>query len=187
LVVNIRVNSGAIPANHWIQDPVVGGGRIMGEGCHFVDLASAVIGKNPKSVYSVGTAKANKSAMLNDNVIITLTFDEGSIATITYTADDSKAMPKEYVEVFGGGRSAVIHDFKELELFEGDSKIQRKKLMAQEKGQKTMLVSWVNGLKNGVPCVDYDCLLSTSLATILAVESLALGVAISVDLAILEV
>lgn len=186
LIVTIRVNAGVIPRDHWIQDPVTGGGRIIGEGCHFIDLASAIIGQNPKSVYSIATSKADKSAMLNDNVIITLTFEGGSIATINYTADGAKAMKKESIEVFGGGRSAIIHDFKEVELFEGDSKIERNKLMAQDKGQKAMLNSWVTGLKDGTPCVSYECLMKTSLATILAVESLALGVALPVDLAVLE-
>lgn len=186
LIVSIRVNAGAVPKDHWTQDPVMGGGRIIGEGCHFIDLASAVIGENPKSVYSTATSKPDKSAMLNDNVIITLTYESGSIATIVYTADGAKAMKKESVEIFGGGRSAVIHDFKEVELFEGDSKIERNKLMAQDKGQKAMLASWVDGLRTGTPCVSYESLMTTSLATILAVESLALGVALPVDLAILD-
>ncbi|MAY60019.1 MULTISPECIES: bi-domain-containing oxidoreductase [Pseudoalteromonas] len=186
LVVNIRVNSGNIPADHWIQDVKTGGGRVIGEGCHFVDLASALVGSNPKTVTAIGTAKANKSAVLNDNVVISLTFENGSVATIVYTADGSKAMQKEHVEVFGGGRSAVINDFKEAVLYSGDSKQEIKKQMAQDKGQKAMLNAWLAGLISGVPCVSYDCLMSNSLATILAVESLALGTTLNVDLSILE-
>lgn len=186
LVVNIRINSGFIPAEHWIQDPSVGGGRIIGEGCHFVDLASALARSNPKTVTCIGTAKDNKSALLNDNVSIMLTFENGSIANIIYTADGSKAMQKETVEVFGGGRSAIINDFKEATLYSGDSKTEIKKLMAQDKGQKTMLDAWLIGLKSGEPCVSYECLMANSLATILAVESLALGTTLVVDLATLE-
>ena len=186
LVINIRINSGFIPADHWIQDPTVGGGRIIGEGCHFVDLASALAASNPKTVTCIGTAKDNKSALLNDNVSIMLTFENGSIANIIYTADGSKAMQKETVEVFGGGRSAIINDFKEATLYSGDSKIEVKKLMAQDKGQKSMLDAWIKGLKSGDPCVTYECLMANSLATILAVESLALGTTLLVDLAVLE-
>ena len=80
LVVNIRINSGAIPEDHWIQDPEIGGGRVIGEGCHFVDLASALVGSNPKTVSCIGTSKSHKSALLNDNVIINLSFRNGSIA-----------------------------------------------------------------------------------------------------------
>jgi polar amino acid transport system substrate-binding protein len=180
-VVNIRVNSGSIPADHWIQDPKEGGGRLIGEGCHFIDLASALLQQNPTTVYAIGTAKANKSALLNDNVIITLTYPDGSIATITYTADGSKAMAKEYVEMFGGGRSAVINDFREAVLYEGDSKETLKKQPAQDKGQKNMLNSWIAGLASGTACVSYDCLMANSLATILAVESMTIAAPLQVS------
>ena len=186
LVVSIRVNAGEIPADHWIQDVHVGGGRLIGEGCHFVDLASALVGSHPKTVNAIASAKANKSAMLNDNVLISLAFENGSIANIVYTADGAKSMQKEYVEVFGGGRSAIINDFKEAVLYFGDSKKETKKLIAQDKGQKAMLSSWLAGLKTGKPAVAYDCLMANSLATILAVESLAAGVSLNVDLSILD-
>jgi polar amino acid transport system substrate-binding protein len=186
LVVNIRVNAGYIPDDHWIQDPVMGGGRMLGEGCHFIDLACALTCSVPKSVYAVGSQKQNKSAMLNDNLSINMVMDNGSIANIIYTADGSKAMPKEYIEVFGGGRSATIHNFKEAHLFEGDTKICKRKLSAQDKGQKKMLISWLNGLRKGTPCLSYESQLSTALATILAVETLTIDRPMAVDLSILE-
>lgn len=185
LVVNIRINSGAIDADHWIQDPIVGGGRIIGEACHFVDLASALVGSNPKTVSCMGTSKENKSALLNDNVIISLRFENGSIANIVYTADGSQELQKEYIEVFGGGRSGIINNFKEAILYK-DEGVETKKLMVQDKGQKTMLNAWIKGLRSGVPCIPYKCLMLNSLATILAVESLALGVTLDVDLFILD-
>lgn len=184
LVVNIRINAGAIPSNHWIQDPQGGGGRMIGEGCHFIDLAAALAGSNVKTIYAVGTSKAEKSALLNDNLCLSLTFHNGSVANITYTADGSKAMAKEYVEVFGGGRSAQIYDFKEVALFSGDSNAKRNKLGVQDKGQKSMINAWLAGLKAGKPCVDYDCLMATSLATVMAVESLAIGMPMTVDTAV---
>lgn len=186
LVVNIRINSGAIPADHWIQDPAMGGGRVIGEACHFVDLASALVGSNPKTVSCIGTAKASKSALLNDNVLIALTFDNGSVANIVYCADGSKAMQKEMIEVFGSGRSAVINDFKEVLLYQGDNQVITKKLMAQDKGQKAMLDAWLAGLRSGKPCVNYECLMANSLATVLAVESLAIGAPLNVDFSILQ-
>lgn len=185
LVINIRTNAGAIPMDHWIQDPKLGGGRMIGEGCHFIDLASTLADSLPVSVYAIGSAKAGKSALLNDNLVVTLTFVNGSIATITYTADGSKAMEKEYVEVFGGGRSAVIQDFKQAILFSGDLDKTEKKLAAQDKGQKTMLQSWLKGLKSGTPCVSYETLMANSLATILAVESLTINQPLAVDLNLL--
>ncbi len=186
-VVNIRINAGQILSNHWIQDPQIGGGRMIGEGCHFIDLACALVESNVKTIYAVGTSKAEKSALLNDNLCLSLTFDNGSVANITYTADGSKAMAKEYVEVFGGGRSAQIDDFKEITLFSGDSGVKKHKLGVQDKGQKQMIIAWLQGLKTGTPCVEYNSLMTTSLATLMAVESLALGVCLAVDTTILTV
>lgn len=180
-VVNIRVNAGFIPGDHWIQDPQAGGGRMIGEGCHFIDLAAALVGSNVKTVYAVGSAKPEKSAMLNDNLCLALTFDNGSVANITYTADGAKAMAKEYVEVFAGGRSAVIDDFKAVRLFSGDSTSKEVKLGVQDKGQKHMIAAWLEGLQSGTPCVDYDCLMATSLATVLAVESMTVGMPLTVS------
>ncbi len=186
LVITIRTNAGAIPMDHWIQDPKLGGGRMIGEGCHFIDLASSIARSLPISVYAVSTNKQNKSAMLNDNVIVTLTFANGSIATIIYTADGSKAMEKEYVEVFGGGRSAIIEDFKQATFYSGDLDKNNKKLSSQDKGQKAMLTKWLAGLKNGEPCVSYETIMANSLATILAVESMTINQPLSVDLSILK-
>lgn len=181
LVVNIRINAGFIPANHWIQDPQVGGGRMIGEGCHFIDLASALVDSHVKTVYAVGSSKAEKSALLNDNLCLSLSFANGSVANITYTADGSKAMAKEFIEVFGGGRSAQIDDFKEVALFSGESDARRNKLGVQDKGQKHMISAWLEGLQSGKPCVEYDCLMATSLATVMAVESLGIGMPLTVD------
>jgi polar amino acid transport system substrate-binding protein len=180
------VNAGAIPADHWIQDPVMGGGRMIGEGCHFVDLAAAICNSNPATVYAVGTAKPNKTPMLNDNLSVALTFENGAIANIIYTADGSNAMAKEYVEIFGGGRSAVIDDFKELRLHAGDHQTKRTKLVAQDKGQKAMLAAWLEGLRTARPAIPFDNLLATSLATIMAIESLSIGMPLAVKLPVSE-
>lgn len=187
LVVNIRVNAGTIPADHWIHDPVEGGGRMIGEGCHFIDLACAICGALPKTIYAVGTAKADKAPVNNDNLCIAMMLDDGSVANIVYTAEGSKAMPKEYVEVFGGGRSAVINDWKELVLFGGGAKATRHRSSSQDKGQKNMLLAWVNGLKKGKPCMAYETQMHVALATIMAVESLTIGMPMTVDPSILEV
>ncbi|MEM7082639.1 MAG: bi-domain-containing oxidoreductase [Pseudomonadota bacterium] len=185
-VVTIRVNAGSIPGDHWIQDPVVGGGRMIGEGCHFIDLASALCESNVTSVHAFATAKANKSALLNDNLTVSLSLANGSIANIVYTADGSPALPKEYVEVHGGGRSAIIRDFKEAELYFADRKTINEKLGSQDKGQQAMLRAWIDGLKSGEPCVTYECLMATSIATVAAVESLTIGAPVDVSAASLR-
>lgn len=185
LVINIRVNAGTIPKEHWIQDARQGGGRVIGEGCHFIDLASAIANSVPIEVHAIAAASTHKSAMLNDNVVIALRFANGSIASIIYCADGSKAMDKEHVEVFGGGRSAIINDFRTATLFEGDDKATERKLAAQDKGQKAMLAAWIEALKTGKTCVEFESLMANSMATILAVESLMVGMPLAVDLGVL--
>jgi predicted dehydrogenase/threonine dehydrogenase-like Zn-dependent dehydrogenase len=179
-VVNIRVNAGFISADHWIQDPHAGGGRIIGEACHFVDLASALVGEDPVQVYAVGAAKSGVSPLLNDNACISIQFADGSIASVTYTADGSKAMSKEHVEMFGGGRSAVIDDFRGAVLCEGDATVRRLRPSTQDKGQKAMLLAWIEGLRHGVAVLPLQTALSVSAATIGAVESLLIGQPIAV-------
>lgn len=186
LVINIRVNAGEIPNDHWIQDPKLGGGRIIGEGCHFIDLASALADSAPTRVQALAAQADDKSALLNDNIVIQLAFENGSVANITYVANGSKAMSKEYIEVFGGGRSAIIHDFKEAELFSGDANVQRKKLTTQDKGQVDMLTQWIDSLRAGKACIEYDLLMRNSLAVVLAIESLTLGMPLDVSSDILN-
>ena len=184
-VINIRVNAGHIPKDHWIQDPEIGGGRMIGEGCHFVDLASALAESVPTKVMCMGTKKTDSSALLNDNLTICLSFENGSIANIIYTADGSKAQSKEYIEVFAGGKSAIIDDFKEVTLFSGDFDKKIEKLAAQNKGQTEMLNAWLDGLRKGVGAVDPNILVLNSLATIMAIESLSTGLPLDISLDIL--
>ncbi len=174
LVINIRINAGAIPLDHWIQDPSVGGGRMIGEGCHFIDLAGCIADSLPVEVYMVAAGTLGKSAVTNDNVVVTMRFASGAIASITYAADGSKAMQKEVVEVFGGGKAATLYDFKELHLFSGDSDEQVIK-SSQDKGQAAMALAWCEALRSGKPCAPANALLASSAATILAVESLMVG------------
>lgn len=173
-VVNIRVNAGFVPPEHWSQDPEVGGGRLIGEACHFIDLASALVGAAPVSVFATGAVKPSQPLLLNDNVCIALRFADGSVASVVYTADGSKAMAKEHVEMFGGGRSAVIDDFRGATLYEGDTGVRQVK-GTQDKGQRDMLAAWVDGMRSGRAALPFDTAMAVSAATIAAVESMTLG------------
>jgi len=179
-VIAIRINAGFIPTDHWIQDPAVGGGRLLGEACHFIDLASALAEASPTKVYAQGVLKPGACALLNDNLVITLNFASGSIASIVYAADGSKAQPKERVEVFGGGRSAVIEDFRTADLFEGDTTVRTVKGGIQDKGQRSMLAGWIAGIKSGQAQTPISTTFAVSAATIAAVESLTLGTPVDV-------
>lgn len=178
-VVAIRVNAGSIPSDHWIQDPEVGGGRIIGEACHFIDLACALVGADPIEVHAFGAQKPGVAPLLNDNVVISIRFADGSVASVVYTADGSKAQAKERIEVFGGGRAAVIDDFRSVELYAGDTGAPQRKGGTQDKGQAAMLALWVSHLREGEPAGSAHTLLAVSMATVAAVESMTIGAPVS--------
>ena len=119
-VVLIRVNAGRIPADSWIHDPEEGGGRLIGEGCHFVDLAMHLVGAGaPESVEAVAIGGADPDANLKDNFAITLRFPDGSLGVITYTSKGDPGAGKERVEAFAGGATGVIDDFRRADAWLG--------------------------------------------------------------------
>jgi polar amino acid transport system substrate-binding protein len=111
LAVNYRINAGFLDRSHWLHDPQAGGGRIVGELCHFVDLAQYFIGSLPISVYAEALSSANDEPAMQDNVAVLLKFQNGGVAVITYLANGSSKMPKERIEIFGGGVCAAIDNF----------------------------------------------------------------------------
>lgn len=130
-----RVNAGSIPKDSWIQDTDIGGGRIIGEACHFIDLMVFMNGSLPTRVYA---RALQDPSQLQDTVAISLEFENGSIGTICYFANGPKALPKEYVEIYKGGIAARLMDFKEIEIFSGRKPV-RKRLNSQDKGQRAMV------------------------------------------------
>src|SRR5690606_31359851 len=126
----MTVNAGAIPADHWTQDPAVGGGRIVGEACHFIDLLRFLAGAAIVS-HEVRTMEA----ATGDTATITLSFADGSIGTVHYFANGSKSFPKERLEVFAGGRILQLDNFRRLKGF-GWPGFKRMSLWRQDKGQK---------------------------------------------------
>ena len=136
----MTVNAGAIPADHWTQDIAVGGGRIIGEACHFVDLLRYLAAAEITSVVSLGMDSAT-----NDTVTIQLGFADGSIGTVHYLANGSKAFPKERLEVFCGGGILQLDNFRKLQGF-GWSGFSRDKLWRQDKGQKQCAQSFIDAI-----------------------------------------
>ncbi len=172
LAVNCRVNAGLIPADSWIQDAELGGGRIVGEVCHFIDLCNFLTGSLPLSVYAVSLRTPEH---LHDTICISLAYENGSIGTINYFANGDKNLPKERIEVFGGGSAAVLDDFRLLSVHTGGRKMDNK-LVSQNKGQKTAVRCFIERVKTGgAPLIAFDDLYSTSLATFAVLESLRTG------------
>lgn len=174
LVMHYRVNAGFIPPEHWVHDPVEGGGRILGEGCHFIDLLHFLAGSKPVRVYaeSIGGGSRFRG---DDNVAITLRFADGSIGTVTYTAAGDGALGKEYLEVYGEGGVAILDDFRTLVLAR-NRKQEKVKAANQDKGFEEEMKRFVAAAKSGgeMP-IPFDQLAATTRATIAAVESLRSG------------
>ncbi len=164
-----RVNAGAIPPDSWIQDPQVGGGRIIGEGCHFVDLLVHLTGSLPVEVHAVAMDDPHG---LHDTVSITLRFANGSVGTVHYFANGPKGMEKEKLEVFQSGRAFVLDDFRELVIHDG-GKPRRHRAMVQNKGQKAMLRAFFDALEQGAPApIPFTEIRAVTAATLAAELSL---------------
>jgi predicted dehydrogenase len=175
----IRVNAGAVPPQHWTQRLEEGGGRIVGEVCHFVDLAACLADAHPVSVYAVSSDIA-KPAALADSLSITLAFSDGSVATIIYAATGDTSYPKERVEVFCEGKVMVIDDFRTFTLVEG-GKTRTKSLARTDKGHNAEMGSLLD-LAQGkeVTTLTFaDCVASTA-ATLKVIESLTTGAPVRV-------
>ena len=121
MFINYRVNAGFLPKDHWTQDPVEGGGRIIGEVCHFVDTIQYLSNGEPISVFAQSLSMTGER-LQSDNVAITIRFSNGSLAVISYLANGDPALPKERIEIFSGGKTAIIDNFKVLETIPGGMK-----------------------------------------------------------------
>lgn len=162
LLVNLRVNAGRIPRNHWTHDPLVGGGRVIGEACHFVDLAAYLCGGPPASVSAV--ALEGSSEPREDSFAATLTFPGGSVATLTYSALGDPSLPKERVEVLGEAGAGVLDDFRTLALHrDGAAETHGSR---RDKGHAAELAAWLHTLRTGEPARDGGELIAISRATL---------------------
>jgi polar amino acid transport system substrate-binding protein len=173
LVVNIRVNAGFIPKDHWTQIPEIGAGRIIGEMCHFIDLMQYFTDSEPVRVYADCINSSNEKLKLDDNIAIVVKFANGSIGNLTYLANGDKSMPKERIEVFGGEKSAVINDFQDGVLHSGN-KI--KKLKSAGKGHAQEVAAFLTALKEGKDApITFRSVCLTTLATFKIIDSLKTG------------
>lgn len=182
LVMHYRVNAGFIEPDHWTNDPEQGGGRILGEVCHFIDLMVFMAGTVLIEVRTDAITNAGRYSA--DNIIVSLRFSNGSHGTITYLANGDRAYSKERLEVFGGGCVAVLDDFRSLELVhQGRKRITRSRFR-QNKGHSAELQAFVDAIQNGgEPPIRFSDILTVSLATFAAAESFRTGLPVSVNTA----
>jgi len=164
-----RVNAGRIPADSWIQDKDVGGGRIIGEVCHFVDYLTFMNGSFPESVFAVAMADVSN---LEDTLNISMKFKNGSIGAISYLANGSKTFFKEHIEIYKDGITGTIRDFKELRIYERGKKL-KKKLWSRDKGQRNMIRTFLDSIKSGKPSpISFEELYTVTLTTFKIIESI---------------
>lgn len=180
LSINYRVNAGRIPKGHWIQDPREGGGRIIGEVCHFIDLMQYLTGAVTTRVFAEASASRNEDIVSEDSVFITLKFADGSNGSIAYLAEGDKALEKERVEIFGEGKAFVLEDFRGATLH-SDGKTKRLKLRSQDKGQTNEVREVCRAvLDGGPPPIALEDLAATTRATFRILESLRTGLPVEV-------
>jgi len=175
-VIQYRVSAGAVPKTHWTRDPLEGGGRIIGEVCHFIDLMQYLTASVPAKVYAEPISGGANAPPDDDSVVITIKFLDGSVGTISYFANGDAALPKERVEISSTGRSAVIDNFQRLSLYQSGKK-REFKLSSIDKGHREEVRRFLAAVQEGKPSpIPFDSLMATTMATLKAVESLQVGV-----------
>ncbi len=166
--INYRINAGYIPKEHWTQVVEIGGGRIIGEVCHFVDLAMFIAGSQ---ITSISAVSADTGENLHDILSVQIKFENGSIANIAYYANGSKKLSKEYLEVFYAGTTFIIDDFREMKIY--SEKVEKLKLSTQDKGHKEEIKSFINSINNGEKSpISFSEIFNSTLATFKILESI---------------
>lgn len=180
--INYRINAGFIPKDSWIQDPVQGGGRIVGEVCHFIDLMQYFTDSEPVKVYAEMITTGSQKETDEDTVQIIIKFSDGSIGNVSYIAVGDKGFPKERVEIFGSGAVAVIDDFKSA-LFTKSGSSRSLGSGSQDKGHRDEVRAFIDALIKGEDLpISLRSIVATTLATFKILESLRSGMPATVDL-----
>ncbi|MFH0990987.1 MAG: bi-domain-containing oxidoreductase [bacterium] len=178
-VIQYRINAGFIPSTHWTRDPVEGGGRIIGEVCHFIDLMQFFTGAYPIKIFAEALLPEKGGVLDDDSVLITLKFADGSIGTISYMANGDSSLPKERIEISSTGRSAIIENFQVLSLFQ-KGKRRDFKLKTIDKGHRDEIFAFLQAIENGAPSpISMESLFRTTLSTFKVIESLQSGVPVT--------
>ncbi len=182
LALHYRVNAGYLPPDHWLNDPEQGGGRILGEACHFIDLLSFVAASPIVEVEARLVGESGRYA--GGNVILALRFANGSEGTIHYLSSGDRSYSKERIEVFGGRCVAVLDDFRRLDLVRNGRKNTIHSRWRQDKGYQAEWAAFARSVKKqqGAP-ISFEEIVNSTLATLRAAESAANGERLDVDTA----
>jgi predicted dehydrogenase/threonine dehydrogenase-like Zn-dependent dehydrogenase len=182
VTLTYRFNAGAIPAQHWTQDLSIGGGRLVGEACHALDLACFLVGGQIMRVFAESVEPGGAAGSGDDQTTIIARMDNGSVASIGYFAGGDKGFPKERIEIFGGGRVGVIDDFKAV-ILSKEGRIRTHKFSRRDKGHDAEIAAFFSAVRSGgPPPIPYHSLLNVSWAALAIMESLRTGLPVSVKM-----
>ena len=175
-VIDYRVNAGAAPADSWVHDPAIGGGRIVGEMCHSIDLVQFIVQAEPTEVVARATGSATEGSADPDTVVALLTFPNGTIATVRYLANGEVTVSKERAEIFCAGHVMTVDNFRSHKIVGPIVQDRRRAMLKAEKGRKAELEDFVGAIRGASPLVfDWPAAVS-SMRTVFAVrESLRTG------------
>jgi predicted dehydrogenase len=183
LILQYRVNAGSLPPDHWLNDPEQGGGRIVGEVCHFVDFLTFLAGALPVRLQALAFPRTGR--LRDEDVLVSLEFANGSLGTIAYAANGDKAFPKERLEVLGGGKVAVLDDFRRVELVRNGRTTRATSRLRQDKGHRGEWEAFVAAVRQGghrLP-IPLDEIVASTLATYRILDALRTGAPTVVDTA----
>jgi polar amino acid transport system substrate-binding protein len=180
-----RINAGTVPADHWTQDIDEGGGRVVGEMCHFIDFLQFVCGSKPRRVFAAA-ARSGDSRVLEDDLTVIISFEDGSIGTVLYFNSGDRVIPKERVEVFGDGKTAILDDFRKLTVAR-NGKLTVSKISQQDKGQKEEMQAFADAVlgRRSLP-VPLDESIASTLASFRILDSLRERAEAEVDFRLVE-
>lgn len=168
----MTMNAGAIPSEHWTQDPEIGGGRIIGEACHYIDLMRFLAGSEITGFTATCMGKANGVDITEDKASITLTFKDGSFGTINYLANGGKAFAKERIEVFSNDGVLQIDNFRKLIGYDWKG-FSKEKLMTQDKGQANCSTAFIESIQTGLASpIAFDEIMEVARCSVNISESL---------------
>ena len=180
LSISYRVNAGRVPRDHWIQDPREGGGRIVGEVCHFIDLMHFLTGALTTRVFAESIVSQNQEITDEDSVFVTLRFADGSNGSIAYLAEGDKAISKERIEIFGARKSLAIDDFRSTTA-SANGREKKTRMRAQDKGQSEQARAVCKIVLEGESApIALEDLATTTRATFRIRESLRTGLPVEV-------
>jgi polar amino acid transport system substrate-binding protein len=182
MTIIYRVNAGQLPRDHWTHDAAEGGGRIIGEACHFIDFVQYLTDALPARVYAEAVPRSRESGAVDDSTVISMSMADGSVGSIVYAASGDSSVAKERIEIFCDRSVATIDDFRGGTLIH-DRKRTKLGRSAQDKGHAGEVAAFLEAVRSHtVAPIGLESLVATTLASFAAVESIRTEAAVRVDL-----